>query len=288
MLIDIHAHTSNHVLWNLHVNSATIEDLEASAKKYEVEKIVLLATYFPFKGKGLNNVELLKRVAGHDLFLPFGSLDAMNNLVEGAKELYWLARWKLIAGIKLYPGYQHFNPIDLRAVGEIAQEFNLPIMLHTGGLHHCCPREDREAGRYRCGKVCPLDSLTHLSNPKSLLPLVMLFPDVKFIFSHMGCPYYKEMFEVMKTCQNVYTDISGQFTSGGPYDNAESRWEIREAAQNILSLPGGIDRLLFGTDFPIQSYDHSIEMVKSLGLSASDEAKVFHDNAEQLLGSWRR
>jgi len=283
MYIDMHVHTTTHRLWGLHVERADIEDLRAIAKKYHVARMVVLATYFPFKGRGLSNRELLKRIAGDDLFVPFGSLDAMNNLQAGADELYRLAYLKLIAGLKLYPGYQKFNLEDLHPVCEIAAEFNLPIMMHTGSLHHCCPRSDREAGKFRCGPSCPLDSLGYLSNPLTLSVLPNHYPDVKFIFSHMGCPHYDDMVTVMRNCPNVYTDISGQFTSGGPYDNPKSYAEVKDTMKKIIALPNGINRLLFGTDFPIQSYDSTIAMLRSLELSSEQEMMIRVRNAAKLL-----
>jgi len=49
MIIDIHAHTSRHKLWNLHTASADIADLHQLADRFGIEKIYLMATYFPLK-----------------------------------------------------------------------------------------------------------------------------------------------------------------------------------------------------------------------------------------------
>ena len=112
MIIDVHAHTSNHILRGLHVATATIDDLKKQAEIFGVKKIVLMATYFPFKGTGVYNTDLLSRINGSKLFLPFGSLDAMNNLAAGLKELKCLTDLRLFSGLKLYPGYQNFNIVD--------------------------------------------------------------------------------------------------------------------------------------------------------------------------------
>lgn len=145
MLIDVHAHTSNKKLWNLHTETATIAKLEKLAEQFNVRKIVLMATYFPFKGSGLPNAELLQRIKGNDLFAMFGSLDVSNGMLNGIQELRELADRGEILGIKMYSGYQEFNPSseEVFPVYELAREFNLPVMFHTGELHHCCPREKR-------------------------------------------------------------------------------------------------------------------------------------------------
>src|SRR3989339_1117220 len=164
MIIDIHAHTSSHKMWGLHTDDASIEKLKAEAWRMGVSRTVLLATYFPFKGTGLSNVELLRRIQGEELFLAFGSLDVMNYLDEGVAELEQLAFNRLIRGIKLYPGYQVFNPSDINLddVYDLAQMFDLPVMFHGGELHHCCPSEQRAAGGFKCKHdPCPINLYQH-------------------------------------------------------------------------------------------------------------------------------
>jgi len=286
MRIDIHAHTSDHPLWGLHVQRAAIPDLHLLARRYGVEKIVLMATYFPFKGSGLHNRELLERMGKDPLFLMFASLDVMNDLDGGLKELEELAAGDLISGIKLYPGYQDFHPSDRRVypVYTLAARYGLPVMFHTGELHHCCPKQERDAGRGRCGTVCWVDKLQHLARPRQMERPVKDFPHARFILSHLGNPYFEELRELMAESRNVYTDISGQFLSASEEDTPNYREELRVEMCRFLELDRGIDRMLFGTDFPIQSYGDSVELVKALGLSGAEEAKIFRENARDLLG----
>jgi len=285
MVIDIHAHTSNHQMFGLHIKTATIDDLESYAQKYNIQKIVLLATYFPFKKSGLSNRELWKRIQGKELFLMFGSLDLSGDFSSGLEELESLAEQKKIAGIKLYPGYQIFDCADERIfpVYTLAQKYNLPVMLHTGELHHCCSKEDRKKGKFRCGSYCKIDKHGNLSRPKNILAVAKHFSDLKFILSHLGNPYFEELRKVMKQCDNVYTDISGQFLSGTQEDTLEYRNVIQKELELFLQLPKGIDRLMFGTDFPIQSYKDSLELVNSLNLEKSSKEKILYKNAKNIL-----
>ena len=286
MKIDIHAHTSNHSLWNLHVKTASIEDLENLAKKYGIDKIILMATYFPFKKKGLFNRELFSRIKGNDLFSMFVSLDMTKNVDSGLKEMAMFLKNKMACGIKLYPGYQVFHLSDKNAfrVYQLAQHFNVPVAIHSGELHHCCPREDRDKGLCHCKKPhCSIDELQHLARPKNILEAAKFFPKVKFIMSHLGNPYFLELHNVMAECLNIYTDISGQFLSGSSEDKPEYRQEIINEIKKIIALPNGIERLMFATDFPIQSYPDSIEMIEALGLPSEDEEKIFSQNAVQII-----
>jgi hypothetical protein len=285
MLIDIHAHTSVHKLWELHVDSASISDLEEAADRHGIKKIVLMATYFPFKKSGLKNDALLERIKGHDRFLMFGSLDIMNDFAAGLAELERLAENHLIAGIKLYPGYQDFSASDeaVYPVYRLAEKYRLPVMFHSGELHGCCPHSERAQEHYRC-ESCQIERLQYQSKPAQMIGAIQAFPGVNFILSHLGNPYFAETRKVMAECPNAFTDISGQFVSGrAEEDTPEYRREIIEEIKKVIALPRGIDRLLFGTDFPIQSYEDSISLIKALGLTAADEQKIFHDNAVKIL-----
>jgi hypothetical protein len=284
MIIDIHAHTTEKMLWGLHTQQAGINDIESQMQEYGVDLVVLLATYFPFKRTGLPNQKLLEKIIGIPYFRMFGSLDAMNNLNEGLKELRFLAEQHTLVGIKLYPGYQDFNPTEILPVYELASEFNLPVMFHTGELHHCCPKEERLHQKFRCGyDHCRLETLTELANPSNLGKVAQLFPEVSFIFSHLGNPYFEELREVMRRNPNVFTDISGQFLSGSSEDTPEYRELLRTELLEFLALPSGENRILFGTDFPIQSYADSIALVESLELDSETEQRIFWKNAASLL-----
>lgn len=287
MIIDIHAHTSNHGLWGLHTKSATLEDLEKQSEIWGISKIVIMATYFPFKGRGLRNRDLLERIEGRDKFLMFGSADLMNDRANnGIRELEFLAERKMIAGIKLYPGYQDFDCLSFRAteVYGVAKHYDVPVMFHSGELHHCCPKEDMVKGVFRCkGKYCYLDKLGDLSRPQELYRAIKAFPQVRFVLSHLGNPYFGELRSVLRECPNAFTDISGQFVTGSGEDSREYKEEVKNEIEKILEIDGMIDRLMFASDFPIQSYEDSVGIVKSLKLTEEEEKKIFYKNAEKLL-----
>lgn len=285
MIIDMHAHTTNKKLSGLHVERATIADLEKFAKEYDVTKIILMPTYFPFKGSGNPNAVIHERIKGNKLFSMFGSLDAMNNLETGIKELENLAKEKVICGIKLYPGYQDFNPSDEKIfpIYKLAEQFDLPVMYHGGVLHYCCPQERRDAGRFKCGSFCKIETLQHLAHPNAIINAIKKFPKVNFIISHLANPYFDDLRNAMKKYPNVYTDISGQFSTGNEKDNDNYKKSIVAEIEKILEIKNGIDRVIFATDFPIQSYADSIGLVKSLNLSKTDKDKIFYKNAARLL-----
>ena len=140
-------------------------------------------------------------------------------------------------------------------------------------------------GLNQCGfSRCPLDALSYLAQPKQILPAIQNFPQVKFILSHLANDNFTELREVMAKFQNIYTDISGQFVSKSRENTLSYRQLVLDEIKQFLKLKDGLDWVMFRTDFPIQSYADSIELVKSLRLPPQDEYKIFYQNAAFVLG----
>ena len=286
MITDLHAHTSAHPMRNLHTTSATIETLEGEARRYGITNIILLATYFPLRGTGVHNLDLERRITGHPLFKMFGSLDVMNDVDGGLNELEIMARAERIAGIKLYPGYQGFEPSDPRLTGvyALAEKFNLPVMFHGGELHMCCPTAVKEHGPRPCRNLtCKLNDFAGMAHPQYVEKPAREHPRVKFVVSHLANPYFAELRAVMARCPNVWTDISGQFVSGSEEDTPEYRKMIVAEIKQFLRLPRRHERVAFASDFPIQSYADSLALIQALDLTGVDKSNVMTANATHLL-----
>ena len=56
-----------------------------------------------------------------------------------------------------------------------------------------------------------------------------------------------------------------------------------EEGKDII-LTHGVDRVLYGSDFPMHDPANCKKLIKALGLSSEDEEKIFHKNVEKLLG----
>lgn len=144
--------------------------------------------------------------------------------------------------------------------------------------------EKREQKVFQCGyDYCKIDYLGHLSEPVAMKGAVQEYSKVNFIFSHLGNPVFDQLRRLMQSNKNIYTDISGQYLSGTCEDTPEYRQELKTELQEFLEIDTAIDRIMFGTDFPIQSYQDSIDLIKALGLSQADEEKIFWRNAKKIL-----
>jgi uncharacterized protein len=289
MIIDVHAHSSVHVMKGLHTKNASISALRELSSTYSVAKILLMATYFPFKKTGLRNHELARRIRWDSLLGMVMSLDVMNSFQEGLTELDYFARNSKVYGIKLYPGYQTFDPGDVSkfSIYVIAKHYNLPVIIHTGELHHCCPVGKRQVGDYACRKdKCMIDKNAHLAEPIRVLPAIEAFPEVNFVLCHLGNPHFDQTRQLMMKYPNVYTDISGQFISGTSEDTVDYRNFLKDEMLKFYEIENAEKRIMFGSDFPIQSYADTIQLVEALGLRTEQKSRLYNLNAIELFNLW--
>ncbi len=265
--IDIHCHTTNRRLENIIPESASIKTLKQEMKKHEVEKTVLLPTYFPFRGTGISNYRLYDWIREDERLQMFGSLDFKHYFYQGYNELEELAEKGGIKGIKIYTSYQE---IDLKSekfkkIVELAQEKKLALMFHTGVSHGSTHKYGRPA-------------YTEILRPAKI---EFIPEDVHIILSHLAKPYFDELVEVVKRNKHIYADMSGLMQSR--YES----FEIPEHIETINRFLGecGPEKLLFGTDFPVQTHEHSVLMIEESmkTYSVQDKSKVYYENAERLL-----
>jgi predicted TIM-barrel fold metal-dependent hydrolase len=121
-----------------------------------------------------------------------------------------------------------------------------------------------------------------LSQMGKFLMLSVRNPTAKFVLAHMGFSTFREtvtfaqLRKIKVGGNNVWFDISaiGTAYAGSPVQ-PELVWTMRTI---------GMDRILFGSDWPVDTPADAIEAVRKLGLTADEQKKVLHDNAAALLG----
>jgi predicted TIM-barrel fold metal-dependent hydrolase len=77
--------------------------------------------------------------------------------------------------------------------------------------------------------------------------------------------------------RNVWLDLSAvsHMVSGSP--------SLTEQLRHTCRLVG-VDRILFGSDYPVLAPEQAIADVHALGFDALEERQIFHDNALALFG----
>lgn len=102
--------------------------------------------------------------------------------------------------------------------------------------------------------------------------LIARHPNLSFVAAHPGERASVEShISRMRKYDNAYLDISGTGI-------------LRMGVLEHLVDSVGADRILFGTDYPISNHDLYVHAVKIARISDQNKEKIFHLNAERLLG----
>jgi len=165
-------------------------------------------------------------------------------------------------GIKLYPGYEPFYPNDSRFknVYNICEEFDIPVMFHTGDVMH--------RGYLKYAQPLHVDELASSR------------PDLKIIICHMGNPWLLDTAAVTSKNENVYADMSGLF-----YQRLDPGMKLflERKIEEFVHWNAHGEKLIFGSDWPICDVGDTIKLIKdNKNLSQKDKELIFSGNAKKL------
>ena len=269
--IDMHCHTTNRKVDKVLESRATLNRILEKMQEHDIEKTVVLASYFPHRSSGISNFRLLhwlQENGNKNKFYFFGSLDFEHYFYQGFNELSELAEKGKLNGIKVYTGYQKIdlNSHRFREVVNLAKNNNLPMMFHTGYSYMARRRYNKPS----IEKMVKASDLEFIAKE-----------GVNVIASHLGKPFFDNTIETANRNSNFYSDVSGLVNSR--YDKREKE-ECVDAVREFLEKAGP-DKLLFGTDFPVQTHEDSIYFVEEAmkGFDYSDKRKVYYQNARRIL-----
>ena len=110
------------------------------------------------------------------------------------------------------------------------------------------------------------------AHPAAVDRLAADFPDLTIIAAHPGWPWIDEMTAVALHKGNVYWEMSGWAPK---YFPPQLRIDIRARLR---------DKVMFGTDHPSMPFDRILREWDELGFSEEVMHRVFHENAERVLG----
>jgi len=168
----------------------------------------------------------------------------------------WLERFAEAGfrGIKLHPMYQDFPADDpcLDSIYAAAAELGLIIAMHSG-CDVAFPDEDDRA------------------TPVRLRSIIDRFPKLKLLCLHLGGWRMWDDVERYLVGTNVYFETS--FTLG--YIDPERKLDIIRRH--------GIDRVMFGTDWPWRDQARNLEHLRRIGLTPGELESVLSGAATRLL-----
>jgi hypothetical protein len=161
--------------------------------------------------------------------------------------------------LKLHPNTQDLDVSsdEVAAVVEKAGEVGLPVLFDFSGA-------------------------LNAGNFDEYLQLALGHPETQFVLAHMGLTKFDETVVLSALEQyswyrdNIWFDLSAiaHVYADSPYES-QLRWTIRRI---------GVERFLFGSDFPYRSPDNAIDDLERLGLTRKEQRKVFYENAASLFG----
>ncbi len=163
---------------------------------------------------------------------------------------------KVIKAIKLHPYHSMLKPTDKKMLPflELAQEFKLPVVSHTG-----CDIED---------------------SPKCLYEAAKMFPDIPFVMVHLGlCTDHKEAIRLLGMADNLYGDTT---------------WVPLETTLEVLKLYGnkklffgsdspidGFDTYLHNRTGELSLYQQYFNELKEM-ISPEDYNALMYKNAKKI------
>ncbi|HET7321946.1 MAG TPA: amidohydrolase family protein [Longimicrobiaceae bacterium] len=261
MIIDCHTHLNRYE----ESAPARLEDryraLKEEMERHGVGYSLVLTSYKVNESRP--SVQQVLDVVGDDPQLGVvAGVSYYNYTAQDVAELRALLHTGRIKGLKLYPGYESFYVHDprMRVVYELAAEFRVPVMIHTGDTFD--PK----------GKV-------KYAHPLEVDEVAVDFREVDFVICHLGNPWVTDAMEVIYKNENVVGDISG-FTLGA----FEERFEqfMRQQLNEVVAFAGNPSYILYGTDWPICDMGSYIRFVRNLQLTDEETEMIFWRNAARI------
>lgn len=261
MIIDCHTHLNNYHDENVPSLQTSLRDLQLQMRRNRVDVALVLTSYKVTAGRPSTR-EVIAATRGIPSLVVIAGVSYATFSVNGTAELREFLQQGLIRGFKLYPGYEPFYPADpaLRPLYELAAEFGVPVMIHTGDTYATS------------GKV-------KYSHPINVDEVAVDFPGVNFVMCHLGNPWMRDCMEVVYKNPNVYTDISGLVL--GDFSDRFERFMLKQL-QEMLLFGVEPDKVLFGSDWPIASMESYIEFVEELKVPEHERRKIMYENAARL------
>lgn len=189
-----------------------------------------------------------RSAASHpDRLIGFGTLHPEHPQAE--KELDRIMGLGL-KGVKLHPDFQRFCLDDPKAIYlfEAMAEREMPLLVHTG------------------------DKRYPYSQPERMARALDRVPSLKAICAHMGgWSVWEEGWKLLAGRGNVWVDTSSSLYAMAP-----------EAAVKVIHRYG-VDRVFFGTDYPMWKPEKELARFRALPLDQAEQEKILHLNFERFM-----
>ncbi len=165
-------------------------------------------------------------------------------------------------GFHFHPIMGHFSVDDRRfyPLFETISALKAPVMIDVGTTG------------MGAGLPGGMGAKIRHAHPSAIDELAADFPNLTIVAAHPGWPWVDEMTAVALHKGNVFWEMSGWAPK---YFPAQLKVDIRARLQ---------DKVMFGSDYPSLPYERIFREWDELGYNAEVMEKIFHGNAERVLG----
>lgn len=264
MIIDCHTHLNRYEDEAPAALEARYALLKSEMERHGVAYALVLTSYkVNDRRPSLAEVlEVVEVVGDDDRIGVVAGISYLGYTAHDLADLRGLLREGRIKGLKLYPGYEPFYVHDprLRVIYELAGEFGVPVMIHTGDTYD------------------PMAKVRY-AHPLEVDEVAVDFREVTFVICHLGNPWVTDAMEVVYKNDNVVADISG--LTLGAFEERFERYMLQQV-KSIIDYSGDPGRLLYGTDWPICDMGSYIRFTRQLDLEDDELEQVFWRNAARV------
>lgn len=127
-------------------------------------------------------------------------------------------------GLLLTPPFGHYNADDPQVYPFYEKAVELGIVVQ----YHCCAQSGP-----------PIFAPFRYAKPESLNNVMGNFPELKIVVEHLNYPWYEELFMMMYSNPNVYSDLAMNYTRP-----MNLTWNLVKAKEF-----GVIDRIMYASDY---------------------------------------
>ncbi len=265
MLIDAHVHLNNYHEGEAVPTEENCRRLFAKMDEEGVDHAVVITSYIVNDNRP-SAEKVLKILQGNPRTTVVEGLRWRSEARGDRTDLYSLEdrlRGGLVAGIKLYPGYEPYGITDpsLESVFNLAAKHDVPVMIHTGDTY-----SKRAKVRH--------------AHPLLVDDVAVDYPDVKFVICHLGNPWFKDTAEVLYKNDNVYADISGLVLND--FESDFERYLLAELKEMLAFIGDPGRQLMYGSDWPLVGMKPYLRFLHGLDLPDDQREAVEWKTAARL------
>lgn len=228
---------------------AQIPDEErSSAKESIIEKIT---------GRVKRRNEWTCKLArDNSRFIPLISVDPLMGKGAIVAEIEEKASLFDVKGLKIHPAEGRYFPADpsFQPAFETAQRLNLPVLTHGGDFAADQP----------------------YTRPENFRKIMEDYPDLILVIAHMGFSYLDESLALAQKYGNVYFDTSAVITG------VEGHHPLPDDDLVGFIRKIGIDRVMFGSDFPWFHPGQDLKRFLDLGFDDDEKRAILGENARRV------